>query len=79
MTIDELKRLDVTEKVLNDIIKNGEPFSVKDLAVNGNDIASLGYKGREIGEVLNLLLDKVISNELKNEKAVLLNSISKKD
>lgn len=79
MTIDELERLDVTEKVLNDIIKNGEPFSVKDLAVNGNDIASLGYKGREIGEVLNLLLDKVISNELKNEKAVLLNSISKKD
>ena len=47
--------------------------------VNGNDIASLGYKGREIGEVLNLLLDKVISNELKNEKAVLLDSISKKD
>ena len=68
MIAEELKRLDITEEKLNDIIAAGEPFEVKDLAVNGNDIMASGYKGREIGIVLNSVLEKVIDGQLKNDR-----------
>lgn len=68
MIAEELKRLDITEEKLNAIIAAGEPFEVKDLAVNGNDIMASGYKGREIGIVLNSILEKVIDGELKNDR-----------
>lgn len=72
MTAPELERLNITETVLNDILNNGEPFTVKDLKINGNDLMSLGLQGRKIGEVQKLLLDKVMAEELPNEKNDLL-------
>lgn len=54
------------------ILNSHEPISVKDLAVNGNDIMALGFKGKEIGEVLNKLLDIVIENSQTNTKEYLL-------
>lgn len=47
-------------------------FSLRQLAVNGNDIAALGISGRQIGETLDKLLSKVIDEELPNEKEALL-------
>lgn len=72
MTAPELERLHITESVLNDIILNGEPFTVKDLKINGNDLMNLGFHGRQIGEVQRRLLDIVISEELPNEKKALI-------
>ena len=65
---EEIARLVITEEKLNAIIAAGEPFEVKDLAVNGNDIMALGYEGREIGVVLNTILEKVIDGELPNDR-----------
>jgi len=49
------------------------PFSLKDLAVNGNDLLALGFpRGPMIGQTLNAILDSVLSGELPNEKAALL-------
>lgn len=45
--------------------------TLKDLAINGHDIASLGFSGPEIGKILNSLLDLVISEEIPNEKEAL--------
>lgn len=56
------------EEVLNTI----PPMSIKDLKVDGNDMMILGYKGTEIGECLNYLLEQVLEDENKNEKEVLL-------
>ncbi|MDE6469984.1 MAG: HD domain-containing protein, partial [Eubacterium sp.] len=72
MTAEELKNLDVTQSTLDEIIEEGEPFAVKDLAVNGNDIMSFGLKGKQVGTVLNILLDKVIENDLPNDKESLI-------
>lgn len=59
---------------LNDIIDRGDPMTVKDLAINGKDLMSLGLKqGKEIGRILNLLLDLVLHEPEKNEKETLLN------
>lgn len=65
---EELARLVITEEKLNAIIAAGEPFEVKNLAVNGNDIMALGYRGKEIGVVLNSILEKVIDGELPNDR-----------
>ena len=48
---------------------NEEPvLHEKDLAINGEDLISLGYKGKEIGEIKKQLLNAVINNKLKNNK-----------
>lgn len=58
------------------IIAQNECFSLKDLAVNGNDLIAAGFKeGKIIGEMLNNILDKVINNELENNKDAILNYI----
>lgn len=72
MTEQELENLNITQSRLDKIISNGEPFTVKDLAVNGNDMIALGLQGRQIGETLDNLLEKVIDNELPNEKSALI-------
>lgn len=47
-------------------------FTLKDLAVNGNDLIQLGYKpGKKIGTVLNQLLEMVINDKIANDKAQL--------
>lgn len=71
MTEQELENLNITQSRLDKIISDGEPFTVKDLAVNGNDMIALGLQGRQIGETLDNLLEKVIDNELPNEKSAL--------
>lgn len=62
-------------KTLQDIMIADECFSLKDLKVNGNDIASLGLQKEKIGEVLEELLLKVIRGEAPNQKESLLKLI----
>jgi len=52
---------DACMAMLDDVLATGEPCSIADLAVNGKDIMSiLGLPpGREVGEMLNALLDCV--------------------
>ena len=50
-------------------------LTLKDLAVNGHDLMAMGYSGREIGQMLNLLLEKVLDEQLPNEREVLLQFI----
>ncbi len=48
-------------------------ISRKNLAINGNDIISLGVCGKQIGNVLEALLAKVIDEEIENEHDALMN------
>lgn len=50
--------------------------TLKQLAVNGNDLMQLGITGKKISETLNFLLDQVISDTLPNDAEVLLSHIS---
>ena len=45
---------------------------VTDLAVNGHDLMALGFQGREIGNMLNLLLEQVLEENANNDKEALL-------
>lgn len=62
--------------IYNEVLRDGECFSLKDLAINGLDIISLGIPaGREVGRLLNLSLLKVIEGEIANNKDDLLGLI----
>lgn len=69
---EKLSMLDISEAQFNKSIEQNHCFSLKQLAVNGNDIIRLGAKGREVGNILNLLLDEVIEERLPNEREALL-------
>ena len=62
-----------TKRILN----NKEPISTKDLAISGSDIiAEFKIKpGKELGAIINHLVDKVLENPKLNNKADLFNII----
>ena len=59
------------------LLEKQECFSLKQLAVNGNDIKRLGFSGKEIGAVLEELLSEVIDGKCENEKTKLLKAAQK--
>lgn len=71
------ERLRLTRKMCEQIIADKEPYNLSRLAVNGNDLLALGYKGSEIKKELDFLLDTVIEDKNKNEREYLL-SLAKK-
>lgn len=66
------KNFDYLEKTAKEILKENECFSLKSLAVNGNDMAAVGFFKKEIGEALNLLCEAVIEEKVENKKEDLL-------
>ena len=69
---DRLPDFDAVEAMAREILEKEECFSLKSLAVNGNDLLALGYKGKEIGDALETLLEAVTENRAPNEKEALL-------
>ena len=57
---------------LSSIISLGECYTLSALKINGKDIASLGYKGERIGEILKTLLYMVEDGEVNNDKDALV-------
>ena len=47
-------------EIVNEILSTNECFSIKHLAINGNDLIALGFKGKKIGEALEKTLTAVI-------------------
>lgn len=60
------------EKELDELLSLGYPLSVSALKVDGEDMKSLGFFGREIGAALKRLLTLVLLDEVKNERNALL-------
>ena len=58
--------------VLEEIRSEDGCLSLKDLAVNGNDLVKIGFSGRTIGTMLNWLLDQVMEETLPNDRETLL-------
>lgn len=66
--LNNLLNLDRLEAIFNKIIMEKQCFSLKDLAVNGSDLINNGFaQGKEVGSILNSLLEKVISGEIQND------------
>ena len=71
-TLERLDKVFKVERLLEEVIKDNECFTLKDLAINGNDLKEMGFKGKEIGFYLNYFLNSVINETIKNEREELL-------
>lgn len=67
-----LGRFPAWEELLQQGIEGVIPRKITDLAIGGNDLKELGYKGRKIGEVLHRLHMEVIFEPDNNTKEWLL-------
>ncbi|MBR4626667.1 MAG: CCA tRNA nucleotidyltransferase [Ruminococcus sp.] len=53
------------------LVREGFCLSLSQLAVSGNDMLTCGITGKRVGEVLGILLNKVIEGELPNDRQAL--------
>ena len=73
---EKIQNLDDIERIYGEIVAAGQCVSLKELAVNGQDLIQAGMKpGKEIGEKLKELLEIVIDNPEMNTKAELLRQL----
>ena len=73
---DRLAELDVIRAKAERILAERQCLTLKDLAVNGRDVIAAGVApGPEVGQVLERLLDRVLSGEIPNKRKVLLGLI----
>ena len=70
---EKLQKIDTACKVFEEIIEEQSCFTLKQLAVNGNDLKAIGItEGKTIGKALKYLLSLVIDEKIENDKSVLL-------
>ncbi len=79
LTEPRLAVYDKIEQLYKECKENKEPFSVKNLDINGHDLITLGYSGKKIGDALQFLLNYVIEHPNENEKELLLNLLKNKE
>lgn len=60
------------ERMLCEVLRENQCFSLKQLAANGCDMMALGLRGSQIGGMLNALLHHVLDHPQDNEKQTLL-------
>lgn len=61
-----------SQKALRAVLRSGDCFSLRHLAVTGDDLLALGLRGRAIGEMLQFLLDYVMEYPENNRRELLL-------
>lgn len=71
--------LNETNRLFLEILEDGDALSVKDLKVTGKDLIGLGIpQGKEIGKLLNWLLEQVLIHPSFNTKETLMKMIKEK-
>jgi tRNA nucleotidyltransferase (CCA-adding enzyme) len=63
---ERIESVPVILKTREDIYRNKEAFSLRQLAVNGHDMLALGLEGPDVGKVLQYLLDRVMEHPSMN-------------
>ncbi|MGN0153904.1 MAG: CCA tRNA nucleotidyltransferase [Lachnospiraceae bacterium] len=80
MREEKLHNLEVLQGYYRQIQEQQQCLSLKDLAVTGKDLMEHGMKpGKELGVMLNYLLECVLDNPEKNQKDILLKIVEEKE
>lgn len=72
------QQIDELEQILTRVLEKKNCFSLRQLAVNGDDLLEMGYRGKELGAQLHELLNAVMDGVLPNEREALLRASTKK-
>lgn len=76
--VDKLSQIEKIEKEIREVLQERPPLSLKDLAISGKDLIDLGYQeGKVIGEILKMLLNKVIDRPELNRKEFFYSKLKK--
>lgn len=59
--------------MLEKLLADGACYRICDLVIGGSDLIALGFSGREIGSLLEIMLDMVINKKLPNVSEKLIN------
>lgn len=62
------------KETVESLLAENAPLAVRDLAVSGSDLLALGYRGKDVGDTLNRLLEAVIEGA-PNEREGLLSRL----
>jgi tRNA nucleotidyltransferase (CCA-adding enzyme) len=66
------------KKALSEVLSANPIYRIRDLAINGQDVQTLGYRGAEIGEALECALLAVIDGICENAHDELLEYLKNK-
>lgn len=70
---EKLARIDGIERLYAEIMERNQCISLRTLEITGNDLIALGVpKGKQIGTLLNRLLDEVLQNPERNTHEFLM-------
>jgi tRNA nucleotidyltransferase (CCA-adding enzyme) len=73
----DFSELEKMRSEIENILATEQPLTIKDLALNGNDLITLGYPaGKLLGETLQRLLTVVLEDPEKNQREILLDMAS---
>ena len=79
MQQERLDRIAQVARYASEIVQNGDPITLKDLAIDGSDLLAMGCpSGPGIGERLDAALDLVLDDPQRNSKEYLLSYIKTK-
>ena len=56
------------QRVYDELVAEGACCAVSELAVTGDDLRAVGFRGRAVGAALSKLLDEVAAEKLRNDK-----------
>jgi len=82
--MNKISPISIESLVLSDFLKDiilsmkmGEfPLTMKDIAINGDDLLTMGYKGKKIGQILTDILITIYKQDIKNKKEDILQYIN---
>jgi len=73
---DKIRILEQWQQLYEEIEKENQCVSLKTMAVTGSDLIAAGMKpGKEVGDLLNILLDMVLENPENNTKDFLMQEV----
>lgn len=68
--------IDIFWSLVREAMRNGDPYHISQLALNGRDLISLGVpKGRAVGDMLESLLAAVLDDPRKNTREALTDEV----
>ncbi len=76
---EKLDYVDQYEKLYQDILNQKDCLDIKQLAITGRDVMALGVpQGKQVGEMLNQLLELTLDDPAKNNRRYLLEQVKKR-
>ena len=70
----EKEQLRQVRLIVEELKAENACLTVRDLAVDGNDLMALGFRGKAIGACLTALLEQIMDETLTNDRAALLDA-----